>query len=125
MNNNHQFIKFTVFLALIIITFSGCASILYSVNIRTDGNVSSVLAGGTLNLRSSGRNIVWHVSSTIDGTGSVSNGTFISPNGFLTVAENEIVSILYVIASSLTDDKSDIRQIRIVTVTGVSITPQN
>ncbi|MCL2792606.1 MAG: hypothetical protein FWD87_05905 [Spirochaetaceae bacterium] len=104
---------------------AGCASIFHSVSIRTDGNVSSVLAGGTLNLRATGRSIQWTVSSTSNGAGAVTPGTSITQTGMLTVAANETASILYVIATSTRDGFSDIRPIRVVTVSGVTVTPMN
>lgn len=109
--------------AIIMLLISGCASIFYSVTIRTDGNISSALAGSSINLRSSGRNVIWAISSTSDGSGQVANGTFITQNGMLTIDPNESSSVIYVFARSERDGFSDIRQIRIVTVTGVTIIP--
>jgi uncharacterized protein YjdB len=118
-----KFVKILAITALAGIIFSSCASFWYGVNIRTNNNISSVLAGGTINLRSSGRDIEWKVSSTSDGSGPVSNGTFITQNGILTVDLYESSYVLYVIARSLRDNFFDIRQIRIATVNEVSITP--
>jgi hypothetical protein len=116
------------FITLIIITglISGCASFqrwLYSVHISTEGNLSSVLAGGTLKLRASGRDIIWTVSPNSSGSQPVSNGTFISPSGLLTVASGETASVLYVTATSTRDELFDIKQVRIVTVNAVNISP--
>jgi uncharacterized protein YjdB len=108
-----------------VLVLSGCASLLYGVVIRTSGNVSSVLAGGTLNMRASGRDIVWSVSSNSSGTGGVASGTFINQNGVLSVAVNETALVLFVTATSTRDGYSDTRQIRVVTVTGVVISPLN
>jgi len=111
--------------SILVLLFTGCAGFLHGVRIRTDNNLSSVLAGGTLTMRSSGRDIIWTVSSSGDGSGPVANGTFVSPNGTLTVAANEPAPVLYVISRSTRDDFSDVRPIRVVTVTEVSISPEN
>jgi len=119
-------LRITAIAAIILFIASGCASLFHSVTIRTDNNLSSVLAGGTLNLRASGRDIVWSVSSNPSGTGPVANGTYITQNGVLSVAVNESSLILYVMARSLKDTNfSDIKEIRVVTVTGVAVTPTN
>jgi len=125
MNKASIFFRIIAFSAVIVLILTGCASILHGVNIRTVNNISSVRAGGTLDLRSSGRDIVWSVSSGSDGSGVVAAGTFINQNGLLTVAANETASVLYVTARSARDGFSNTRQIRIVTVTGVTITPVN
>ena len=128
MKRNTSFLRFFLIAAasavLAAITLSGCASF-YSVSIRTNGNVSSVLAGGSLILRSSGRDLEWKVSSTSDGSGPVANGTFITQNGVLTVDIYEPSSVLYIIVKSLRDNYHDIKQIRIVTVNTVAVTPVN
>ena len=123
MKSNKCFARFFTIVILAAIGLSGCASFWYGVSIRTNNNLSSVLAGGTINLRSSGRDIEWKVSSTSDGLGPVANGTFISQNGTLSVDINESSMVLYVIARSLRDNFSDVKQIRVVTVDSVSITP--
>ena len=68
-----------------------------SITIRTDGNISSVIAGGTLVLKVTGQSVIWSVSSTSDGSGSVDPCTFITQNGVLTASINETALILYVI----------------------------
>ncbi|MCL2759363.1 MAG: hypothetical protein FWD22_04050, partial [Treponema sp.] len=107
---------------------TGCLGFRYwmnTVTIRTDGNLSTVVAGGNLRFSASGQGITWKVSSTSDGTGPVDAGTFISNTGLLTVSINETVPVLYVIATSNDSGQSDIKQIRVVTVTGIQITPAN
>jgi uncharacterized protein YjdB len=47
--------------------------------------------------------VTWRVSSNAVGTGSVTAGTTISSNGFLTVSANEENTTLYVIATSTVD----------------------
>lgn len=110
-------------LAIIIIVISGC-SIFRGVSIRMDNDATSVLRGGSVNFRASGRSILWTVSSTSDGNGPVAPGTFIS-NGFLTVDINESAPVLYIIARSAQDDYFDIKQIRVVTVDNISVTAVN
>ena len=113
---------FFIFTALLItIILTSCASLFYSVTIRSANNLSSVLAGGSLQLRASGRDITWSVSTRSDGSGTLANGTFISAGGLLSVDINESASVLYVIAASLRDGYSDIKQIRVVTVSRVSV----
>jgi len=115
-------IRFYIFFAaLTALIFTGCASLFYSVNIRTSGGVSSVLAGGSIQFSTGGRNIVWQVGTRSDGTGNVANGTFISSSGLLSVDIYETASILYVMAMSTRDGFSDVRQIRVVTVADVNI----
>jgi hypothetical protein len=122
--------NFYALIALIAIAglLSGCAGCqmwLNSVNISTSGNLTTVLAGGTLNFRASGQNIMWAVSSSSSGSGPVANGTYISSSGLLTVAYDETALVLYVIATSANDGQSDMRAIRVVTVNAVNITPDN
>jgi hypothetical protein len=121
--------KFLALITLIItILVSGCAGfqmLLNSVTISTNGNVSTVVAGGTLSFRASGQNIIWAVSSSSDGSQPVANGTFITPNGLLTVASDETALVLYIFATSASDGQSDIKQIRVVTVNSINITPAN
>ena len=124
-----QFIIY--YLLFIILTCSfltGCAGLrarIYAVTIRAENNLSSVLAGGTLILRASGRNIEWSVSSTPDGRGAVAGGTSISQTGILAVSANENLLSVYVTARSLQDDLFDTKQIRIVTVSAVTVSPAN
>ena len=125
MKKTVKFFGITVAILTSVLFLTGCASLMHRVRITTEGNLSSVLAGGTLNMRASGRNIVWIVSSSVDGSSPTGSGTFITPDGRLTVAANEPASILYVIARSTEDDFSDVRQIRVVTVTGVTVSPGN
>jgi hypothetical protein len=105
-------------------------SVLYAVSIRTENNLSSVKRGGTLRITASGRGLVWTVSSTPDGTGPVAPGTGIDSNGLLTVAANETAIYIYIIVISTTDSSrgassQDTKQIRVVDVTGVNVSPQN
>jgi hypothetical protein len=103
MNKTNKFFVIIAVTVLVVLVLSGCASFLYGVNIRTDGNVTSVLAGRTLVMRASGRNLVWSVGSTRDGSGPVASGTSITQNGLLTVSANETASVLYVPATSTRD----------------------
>ncbi|MDR2542562.1 MAG: Ig-like domain-containing protein, partial [Treponema sp.] len=124
MKKRIRFFKGFLCVVFLFLVMTGCASLGFnSVTITTPGNVSSVIAGGTLGLRASGRDIVWTISSTSDGTGQVSNGTFINQNGLLSVAFNEHNQFIYVFARSTHNDLSDFKQIRIVTVDTVNITP--
>jgi len=111
-----------VFIGLVM---SGCGSLfgIFSgaVTIRSVNNLSSVRLGGTLQFRATGRDIVWSVSSTSDGIGPVANGTDISSSGVLTVSPGETSIYLYVIAVSARNDKSAYKQIRVVTVSGVTV----
>ena len=93
---------------------------LNSVSIRTYNNITSVIAGGTLSMSATGRDIQWTVSSARDGTGTVAEGTYIS-NGRLYVAFNETLLSLYVTAVSEYNNLSDFKQIRVVTVSGITI----
>jgi uncharacterized protein YjdB len=116
-------------IALVVLTgliTSGCLSLFFSgVTIRSEGNLSSVRAGGTLRLSASGQGIIWTVSSTIDSAGPVADGTSISPNGVLTVSPYETSIILYVIATSAKNEESAYKPIRVVTVTGVNVNSQS
>jgi len=118
--------RYSMYILAVIIglAISGCGS-MSAVNIRTDNNVSSVIAGGTLRLSASGRGISWSISSTSDGSGSLAAGTSISEAGVLTVSANETALIIYVFAVSSETDQSAVRQIRVVRVNSVSITPAN
>ena len=116
------------FIAIIGLTFTGCASFwlaFTAVRIRTNNNLSSVRPGGSLQLRASGRSIRWSISSTSNGAGPVDVGTYITQDGMLTVAANEPALYIYVFAVSMETDQSDIRQIRIVTVNSVNVSPAN
>jgi uncharacterized protein YjdB len=120
------------FLALVIFTgliASGCFSFFSSlwntVSIRVEGNLSSVRAGGTLRFSAAGQEITWMVSSTSDGNGPVASGTAISSNGVLSVSPYETSSYLYVIATSAKNNESANKQIRVVTVTGVTVSAQS
>jgi len=118
---NGIFLIIIIFLVFLLQT--GCLGLLFYnlVTIRTENNVSSVLPGGTLGFTATGQEIVWYVSSTKDSSGPVASGTGISADGMLNVAVNETFSTLYVIATSLKTGKSDYKQIRLVTVTGLTI----
>ena len=95
-----------------------------TVTIRTENNVSTVRSGGTLRFGSTGQGTTWKVSSTRDGSGPVAEGTSIDANGLLTVSTGETVSIIYVIVMSPSNNQSAYKQIRVVTVTGVTVSPQ-
>jgi len=114
-----KIIRILALTAILTVMFTGCISL--GVSIRIDGGLSTVIAGGTLQLRS-GSDIVWSVSSNPGGNGSVAGGTFVSQSGLLAVDSNETSSVLYVTAVSTKNGKSDTKQIRVVTVTGVTIT---
>jgi len=119
-------LSFFIFFIMTGIIFSGCAGFRLWVNtvtIRNDRGLSSVIAGGTLVFRATGKGIVWEVSSSSDGSGPVQPGTDISQGGVLTVSINEIAAIIYVIARSTETDQFDVKPIRIVTVTEISIDP--
>ena len=105
--------------ALIISILTGCASF-YIVRIRSSDNRISVIAGGSIRFTASGRDIEWSVGSRSDGSGPVSNGTYIQ-NGLLMVAPDEPSLFLFVTATSMRDGHTDVIQVRIVTVTGVSV----
>lgn len=111
-----------------VIFASGCASMggdKNAVRIESENNLSSVRPGGSLAFTSTGREIVWKVSSTSDGTGPVAPGTIISADGILAVAGDETLANLYVISSSLKDKKkSDSKQIRVVTIGEVKVGPE-
>ena len=123
MKKTNKLFGLIVFMILIGLFSTGCGSL--SSSVRTDGDLSSVRPGGTLRFNSSGNGVIWTVSSTIDGSGPVTAGTNITPGGVLTVSVNEINPILYVIATSIDDGKTDIKQIRVTIVTGVAVTPSN
>ena len=128
MNKISKSLSFFAFIIITGIIFSGCIGYrlwMNSITIRTDGNISSVIAGGTLVLKVTGQSVIWSVSSTSDGSGSVDPGTFITQNGVLTASINETALILYVIAVSATSDQSDVKPIRVVSVSGVSVEPIN
>ena len=117
-----QFRKFFLLLIIpITLILTNCASIFFAVNVRTVGNRASVLAGGTLQFITGGREIIWGVSSRNDGTGPVANETEISRNGFLHVDVNEFNAILYIRAESLRDGFISVMPIRVVTVAGVNV----
>ena len=123
MKKTNKLFGLIVFMILIGLFSTGCDSLLFSV--RTDGDLSSVRPGGTLRFNSSGNGVIWTVSSTTDGSGPVAAGTNITPGGVLSVSANETNPILYVIATSVGDGKTDIKQIRVTIVTGVAVTPSN
>jgi len=118
---------FLVFIAVIGLILAGCGSlrvIMSAITIRSEHNLSTIRLGGTIRFTVSGQ-VTWIVSSTSDGSGAVADGTFITQNGVLTVSIHETVIVLYVIAISSDGERSDTKQIRIVNVTGVSVTPVN
>ena len=95
------------------------ATVIQGVTISPEN--PSVLKGSTLNFTarvvgsgSPDQSVTWIISTNRDGTGTVSAGTEISPNGVLTVAANESASIIYVRAASAGNpDYFDLREIRI------------
>ena len=120
-------VAFFMFIALIITAFLlGCAgapSWRNSVAIKIDGDLATVVAGGTLDFRASGQYIIWDVSSSSRGFQPAAEGTFISQRGLLTVAVDEPALFLYVTARSAKNGRSDTKQIRVVTVDAVDIIP--
>ena len=122
--------KILGFFGLLLITglvFTGCLGLITgnTLVIRTDGNLSSVVVGGSLRFNVNNQGVIWSVSSTRDGTGPVSPGTFITSNGVLTIGLDETSTVIFVIATSTTSDLADYKQIRIVTVNSVSVSPSN
>ena len=121
--------------AVTALIITGCAGLIFdsgssgsttqTISIRTEGNLSTVLAGGTLRCSATGQNIAWAVSSTSDGSGPVAWGTSISSDGLLMAGGDETLTALYVIATSTSSNQSAYKQIRIVTVTGVAVSPSN
>jgi len=111
-------IAFTVIMVSVLI---GC-SMFREVTIRSSDGRESVIAGQSIRLTASGREIKWSVSTTPDGSGLVAPGTFIL-NGVLTVSINETARELFVIAISDKDSNSDIMRIRVVSVSGVTVAP--
>ncbi|MCL2442491.1 MAG: hypothetical protein FWD13_03400 [Treponema sp.] len=124
MNKRGKFLAFVAFAAIIVLFLTGCASVFHAVNVRVDdrNNLTTVRPGGTLQLRASGRDIVWTVSSTSDGSGRVDSGTYVA-NGMLIVAPTETSLVLHVTATSSRDGFSSVLQVRVVTVTGITVTP--
>jgi len=89
---------------------------------------TSAVAGGTLKLsafvagQAPHQGLTYSVGSKNDGTGAVAAGTAIAADGTLTVAAAEPASSLYVKAVSNSDaTKSNIKEIKIVTVTSVTV----
>jgi len=123
MNKKGKNLAFVAFAAVIVLFLTGCASVFHAVNIRVvDSSLTTVRPGGSIELRASGRDIVWTVSSTSDGSGRVDSGTYVT-NGLLIVSPTESSLVLHVIATSSRDGFSDVRQIRVVTITGITVTP--
>ncbi|MCL2186385.1 MAG: Ig-like domain-containing protein, partial [Treponema sp.] len=121
MKKINKYLGFIILAVLTGLLLTGCSGI---PSIRTDYNIASMLAGSSLQLKTSSSKIVWSVSSTSDGTGSVANGTTIAQNGLLTASINEPALSLYVRATNK-KDKFNILQVRIVTVTSVTVSPEN
>ncbi|MCL2444336.1 MAG: hypothetical protein FWD13_12870 [Treponema sp.] len=133
--------KFFVVIALAVIVglaLTGCVGIkdrsyslptVDSVTISTNNDISSILTGRTLQFNAvvtgtnnPAQNITWSVSSTGDGIGDVTAGTNISPDGLLTVSDNETVSFLFIRGTSTSNPNIfDYMQIRIITITGVTV----
>jgi hypothetical protein len=89
------------------------------------------VVGGTLKLsafvagQAPNQGLTYSVGSRSDGTGAVAAGTRIDANGTLTVAAAETASSLYVRAVSNSDaTKFDIKEIKIVTVTSVTVSAE-
>ncbi len=89
---------------------------------------TSVVAGGTVKLsafvagQAPNQGLTYSVGSKSDGTGAVAAGSAIAGDGTLTVAAAETASSLYVKAQSNSDaTKSAIQEIKIVTVTSVTV----
>jgi len=90
---------------------------------------ASVVAGGTVKLsafvagQAPNQGLTYSVGSKSDGTGAVAAGSAIAGDGTLTVAAGETASSLYVKAQSNSDaTKSAIQEIKIITVTSVTVT---
>ena len=101
-----------------------------SVVLSVTGNASAV-AGGTAKLsafvagQAPNQGLSYSVGSTANGTGAVAAGTAIAGDGTLTVSANETASSLYVKAVSNSDaTKFDIKEIKVITVTGVTVTAE-
>ena len=127
IDNMKKIIKYSellFFLMMFAFVTTGCQTFfrsLLGVTVRAENNLTSILAGGTLRLSASGRGIIWTVSSTIDGSGPVTDGTRISSDGTLTAAVDETLPYLYVIAESSDNGQSSYLQVRVVTVTSVAV----
>ena len=99
-----------------------------SVVLSATGNATSAAAGGNLKFsafvagQAPNQGLTYSVGSANNGTGAVAAGTAIAADGTLTVSANETASSLYVKAVSNSDaTKSDIKEIKVVTVTGVTV----
>ena len=121
MKNKKLFRAVVLFAGTIfVLSMVSCAS---GARVRTPmSGIESVIAGGTLDLRISGKELTVSVSSTEDGTGAVASGTTISEKGKLTVDPAETAQNLYVTAASA-DGTNHTLHIRIVKVTDVVISP--
>jgi hypothetical protein len=100
-----------------------------SVTLTSAGNAASVPAGGTLKFtavaagRGPNQGITFSVGSVTGATGPVAAGTSIASDGTLTVAAGETANSLFVRAVSETDTtKTDTKEVKVVTVTGVTVT---
>jgi hypothetical protein len=123
MKNMIKFFGITALVAVIGFSMVSCATT-GGPRVRSPiSGIVSVIPGGTLNLRISGKEVTVKVSSTEDGTGAVASGTTVSDSGVLTVDASETAQNLYVIATSAEDGANNTLQIRVVTVTEVVITP--
>jgi hypothetical protein len=101
-----------------------------SVVLSVSGDGSAV-AGGTAKLsgfvagQAPNQGLTYSVGSASNGTGAVVAGTSIAADGTLTVSANETASSLYVKAVSNSDaTKFDIKEIKIVTVTSVTVSAE-
>jgi hypothetical protein len=102
-----------------------------SVIMSIPSNATSVAAGGNVKFsafvagQAPNQGLTYSVGSTDNGTGAVAAGTAIAADGTLTVSANETASSLYVRAVSNSDEtKFDTKEIKIVTVTSVTVTAE-
>jgi hypothetical protein len=101
-----------------------------SVVLSVSGDGSAV-AGGTAKLsafvagQAPNQGLTYSVGSANSGTGAVAAGTAIAGDGTLTVSANETASSLYVKAVSNSDPtKFDIKEIKVITVTSVTVSAE-
>ena len=99
-----------------------------SVVLSVTGNASSAVAGGTAKFSAfvaglaPNQGLTYSVGSASNGTGAVVAGTTIAADGTLTISANETASSLFVKAVSNSDaTKFDIKEIKVVTVTSVTV----
>jgi hypothetical protein len=102
-----------------------------SVVMSVTGNAASVVAGANLKFsafvagQAPNQGLTYSVWTANNGTGAPAAGTAIAADGTLTVSANETASSLYVRAVSNSDaTKFDTKEIRIVSVTSVTVTAE-